>query len=106
MEPDFSEAGIDFEKANAARMDDYWLGGGHHFAVDRRPGALGWRCGPDAARSPVDRGALPRDLRHRSREGRARPGRSPIRPAAAVRVVPDVPPAPARRTRAHRADTA
>jgi S-adenosyl methyltransferase len=39
MEPDFPVAGIDFEKANAARMYDYWLGGGHHFAVDREQAA-------------------------------------------------------------------
>lgn len=29
------EAGIDFERANAARMYDYFLGGSHNFAVDR-----------------------------------------------------------------------
>jgi trans-aconitate methyltransferase len=39
MAPDFPEAGIDFEKANAARMYDYWLGGGHNFAVDREQAA-------------------------------------------------------------------
>jgi hypothetical protein len=32
---DFVEAGIDFERANAARMYDFLLGGGHNFAVDR-----------------------------------------------------------------------
>lgn len=31
----FVESGIDFEHANAARMYDYYLGGAHHFAVDR-----------------------------------------------------------------------
>ncbi len=29
------EAGIDFDRANAARMYDHFLGGGHNFAVDR-----------------------------------------------------------------------
>ncbi len=29
------EAGIDFDRANAARMYDYFLGGAHNFAVDR-----------------------------------------------------------------------
>lgn len=32
------EAGIDFERANAARMYDYFLGGAHNFAVDREFG--------------------------------------------------------------------
>jgi hypothetical protein len=30
-----SEVGIDFERANAARIYDYFLGGGHNFASDR-----------------------------------------------------------------------
>jgi hypothetical protein len=32
------EAGIDFDRANAARMYDYYLGGAHNFAVDRALG--------------------------------------------------------------------
>jgi SAM-dependent methyltransferase len=35
---EFPEAGIDFEHANAARLYDYFLGGAHHFAVDRELG--------------------------------------------------------------------
>ncbi len=35
VEPEFLEAGIDFDRANAARMYDYYLGGAHNFAVDR-----------------------------------------------------------------------
>lgn len=35
MGSEFLEAGIDFERANAARMYDYYLGGAHNFAVDR-----------------------------------------------------------------------
>ncbi|MFC5061761.1 SAM-dependent methyltransferase [Actinomycetospora atypica] len=32
---EFLETGIDFERANAARMYDYMLGGAHNFEVDR-----------------------------------------------------------------------
>ncbi len=32
---EFPEAGIDFDRANAARMYDYMLGGAHNFAIDR-----------------------------------------------------------------------
>lgn len=35
MASEFLGAGIDFERANAARMYDYYLGGAHNFAVDR-----------------------------------------------------------------------
>ena len=35
MTPDGAGAGIDLERANAARMYDYYLGGAHNFAVDR-----------------------------------------------------------------------
>jgi trans-aconitate methyltransferase len=31
----FTAAGVDLERANAARMYDYFLGGAHNFAVDR-----------------------------------------------------------------------
>jgi trans-aconitate methyltransferase len=33
------EAGIDYERANAARMYDWFLGGSHNFAVDREQAA-------------------------------------------------------------------
>jgi hypothetical protein len=34
--PDWVPAGIDLERPNAARIYDYYLGGAHNFAVDRR----------------------------------------------------------------------
>jgi len=36
---EFPDAGIDFDRANAARMYDFFLGGAHNFAVDREHAA-------------------------------------------------------------------
>jgi hypothetical protein len=36
--PDWAPEGIDTERASAARIYDYWLGGSHNFAVDREVG--------------------------------------------------------------------
>jgi SAM-dependent methyltransferase len=47
----FLEAGIDFERANAARIYDYILGGSHNFAVDREQAARTMAAYPDIARS-------------------------------------------------------
>jgi hypothetical protein len=51
MGDDFLEAGIDFERANAARIYDYILGGSHNFAVDRDQAARTMAAYPDIARS-------------------------------------------------------
>jgi hypothetical protein len=48
---DFLEAGIDFERANAARIYDYILGGSHNFAVDREQAGRTMAAYPDIARS-------------------------------------------------------
>jgi trans-aconitate methyltransferase len=48
---DFLEAGIDFERANAARVYDYILGGSHNFAVDREQAARTMAAYPDITRS-------------------------------------------------------
>lgn len=48
---DFLEAGIDFERANAARIYDYILGGSHNFAVDREQAARTMAAYPDIPRS-------------------------------------------------------
>lgn len=47
---EFPEAGIDFERANAARIYDYLLGGGHNFAVDREYAAKILAANPDMQR--------------------------------------------------------
>jgi hypothetical protein len=44
------EAGIDFERANAARIYDFLLGGAHNFAVDREQAGLILARHPDMAR--------------------------------------------------------
>ncbi|MCD2195446.1 SAM-dependent methyltransferase [Actinomycetospora endophytica] len=51
MGDDFLEAGIDFERANAARIYDYILGGSHNFAVDREQAARTMAAYPDITRS-------------------------------------------------------
>ena len=45
-----SEAGIDFERANAARIYDYFLGGAHNFASDRAQAAKIVAANPDMPR--------------------------------------------------------
>ena len=47
---EFLGAGVDFERANAARMYDYFLGGGHNFAVDREQAAQVVARHPDFVR--------------------------------------------------------
>ena len=42
---------VDLERANVARIYDYWLGGAHHFAVDREQGDLIEASNPDARHS-------------------------------------------------------
>ncbi len=51
MGDDFLAAGIDFERANAARIYDYILGGSHNFAVDREQAARTMAAYPDITRS-------------------------------------------------------
>lgn len=46
----FPESGIDFDRANAARIYDYLLGGGHNFAVDREQAAKILAGNPDMSR--------------------------------------------------------
>jgi SAM-dependent methyltransferase len=48
--PTFPEAGIDFDHANAARIYDYLLGGGHNFEVDRAQARKILAGQPDMAR--------------------------------------------------------
>lgn len=58
------EAGIDFERANAARIYDYFLGGAHNFAVDRQQAAAILAGTPDMARvCRVNRAFLGRAVR-------------------------------------------
>jgi hypothetical protein len=45
-----SEVGIDFERANAARIYDYFLGGAHNFASDREQAAKIVAANPDMPR--------------------------------------------------------
>jgi S-adenosyl methyltransferase len=45
-----SEVGIDFERANAARIYDYFLGGAHNFASDRAQAAKIVAANPDMPR--------------------------------------------------------
>ncbi|NMO93488.1 hypothetical protein HH311_27310 [Actinomycetospora sp. TBRC 11914] len=45
-----SEVGIDFERANAARIYDYFLGGAHNFASDRAQAATIVAANPDMPR--------------------------------------------------------
>jgi S-adenosyl methyltransferase len=45
-----SEVGIDFERANAARIYDYFLGGAHNFASDRAQAAKIEAANPDMPR--------------------------------------------------------
>jgi hypothetical protein len=45
-----SEVGIDFERANAARIYDYFLGGAHNFASDRAQAAQIVAANPDMPR--------------------------------------------------------
>ena len=45
-----SEVGIDFERANAARIYDYFLGGAHNFAGDRAQAAKIVAANPDMPR--------------------------------------------------------
>ena len=56
--------GVDFERANAARIYDYFLGGAQHFAVDRAQAARILDLHPDMARTcRVNRDFLRRVVR-------------------------------------------
>jgi SAM-dependent methyltransferase len=55
VEPSESpEVGIDFDRANAARMYDYFLGGGHNFAVDREQAVKAAAAHPGIVRTLVE----------------------------------------------------
>ena len=59
-----SEVGIDFERANAARIYDYFLGGAHNFASDREQAARIVAANPDMPRvCRVNRAFLGRVVR-------------------------------------------
>jgi SAM-dependent methyltransferase len=45
---EIGDSGIDFDRANAARMYDYFLGGGHNFAIDREHANRLTEANPDA----------------------------------------------------------
>jgi hypothetical protein len=65
-----SEAGIDFERANAARIYDYFLGGAHNFASDRAQAAKIVAANPDMPRvCRVNRDFLGRVVRWCLAEG-------------------------------------
>lgn len=51
MDEEFLGEGIDFDSANAARVYDYLLGGGHNFKVDREQAAKAIEAHPEMAAS-------------------------------------------------------
>ncbi|MFC5062911.1 SAM-dependent methyltransferase [Actinomycetospora atypica] len=62
--------GVDFERANAARIYDYFLGGAQHFAVDREQAARILELNPDMTRTcRVNRDYLRRVVRWCSDRG-------------------------------------
>jgi SAM-dependent methyltransferase len=67
---EFLAAGVDFERANAARVYDYILGGSHNFAVDREQASRTMAAYPDIARSAqANRAFLGAAVRWCLREG-------------------------------------
>lgn len=59
------EAGIDFERPNAARLYDYYLGGAHNFASDRELGEQVTKVMPEVrAWARANRAFLARVVRY------------------------------------------
>ena len=70
MGDDFLEAGIDFERANAARIYDYILGGANNFEVDREFAKRMMTLLPDAqALAQENRGFLRRVVAFLTEQG-------------------------------------
>jgi SAM-dependent methyltransferase len=68
--PDWAPEGVDTEQPSAARMYDYYLGGSHNFAVDRRLGEQALAVMPDGPRlARANRAFLRRAVRYLTGEG-------------------------------------
>ena len=65
QKPDWAPEGVDLNRASAARMYDYYLGGAHNFAVDRELGRKALELFPDGQLiAQANRAFLHRAVRH------------------------------------------